>query len=935
MILLRILHNYYRLTPLIILLFLQAPRMFASDSVQLDPSIRYGKLDNGFTYYLKPLEDQEKVKMYLVLKGALRQQQKGEYEFAHFLEHLAFVAGKNVSRSDNRMFEEAGIDITAINAHPYADHMTYLGSIPSTEKAINLTLQFYKDILWDLELSDEKINKERLSIINEAIVNPASVSKMAHSLEMQLFGEGLKRPVNFKQYVRNIEADKIRKYYLKWYRPELASLVVVGDLKNLDDLELNVIKQFSSKTKEKSVDPELTGFEGAEYFMRKPQFLRAAVAQPTDNVILEKAVVGLFYRQDNSNYKKGLKDKVFRELFIGMLKKRFNNQAEAYNTFYSVLPEFITSAYALKIEIVANTGLSRELLIKTQGLLNEVEKTGFSNEEFEDGKVKLLQSQPYRDTLQSNYWKEEIIKNFLYDEALPASKPDVLKNIIQQIELTDFNREIATYLKAYPDDITFTSYQKSNNVKIENNEIRQWLKAAKSFKFSEPDISKAPKSLMSSNDINSLTNKKIIEASSEIPGTKKFLLANGVTLYLKSQGNNKTTNGTIKLRAFSPFGANCLEKEKFYSAINASQVTINSGINDMNKFELENYLDSHDFKGFISPYIENNETGFRGSFSKSNVEIALQLINQYFTNPQFSKAAFKDWKTRSELHGQNIELSDEFHDRVAETLPNHNMSPLAGSLLRGLEKTEYKDVFTSYKKMFGRPGNFTFIFSGDFEQNNFLTVCNKYLGSIPSISVKPLICNSSDSKRIPSKAGKRVFKANQSSKVTFVQLNYLTKFTNSELGWKEWAKLDLIRKILLELFYKKLRFESEKGGIYDAYSGLEFVESNNYLRYSAEISCLPEDADRLTKEAKKIIDSLSNEIISDSLFKNLKNNHLKYYQWEGLQFNKLYKTIRDDKEWISIDQEQEYIKSLTKQDLLNTAKQYLSGEPYEFRMIPN
>ncbi|HEX2631019.1 MAG TPA: hypothetical protein VHM26_18510, partial [Chitinophagaceae bacterium] len=57
-----------------------------------DPSLRYGKLSNGFTYYLQHTgEFKNRIYMNLVVKAGDFQQDTDQVQCAHLIEHMAFL----------------------------------------------------------------------------------------------------------------------------------------------------------------------------------------------------------------------------------------------------------------------------------------------------------------------------------------------------------------------------------------------------------------------------------------------------------------------------------------------------------------------------------------------------------------------------------------------------------------------------------------------------------------------------------------------------------------------------------------------------------------------------------------------------------------------------------------------------------------------------
>lgn len=81
--------------------FFSSPNLYSSnsqDTLLLDPKIRHGKLPNGLTYYIKPINDSSsKIDIRLFVKAGSSVLDPDQYEIEHFLEHIAFKAGNNMN----------------------------------------------------------------------------------------------------------------------------------------------------------------------------------------------------------------------------------------------------------------------------------------------------------------------------------------------------------------------------------------------------------------------------------------------------------------------------------------------------------------------------------------------------------------------------------------------------------------------------------------------------------------------------------------------------------------------------------------------------------------------------------------------------------------------------------------------------------------------
>ena len=74
------------------LLQLNAQRL---QPLPIDPKLRYGKLDNGMTYYIRHNEQPKQRADLHCTEGGLGARRENQRGLAHFLEHMAFDGSKN------------------------------------------------------------------------------------------------------------------------------------------------------------------------------------------------------------------------------------------------------------------------------------------------------------------------------------------------------------------------------------------------------------------------------------------------------------------------------------------------------------------------------------------------------------------------------------------------------------------------------------------------------------------------------------------------------------------------------------------------------------------------------------------------------------------------------------------------------------------------
>ena len=102
----------------------------------LDPGVRYGKLDNGLTYYIRHNElPKDRAEFYIAQKVGSVLEEDSQRGLAHFLEHMAFNGTKNFpGKSMLNYLEKNGVKFgTNVNAYTSIDETVYnLSSVPTT-----------------------------------------------------------------------------------------------------------------------------------------------------------------------------------------------------------------------------------------------------------------------------------------------------------------------------------------------------------------------------------------------------------------------------------------------------------------------------------------------------------------------------------------------------------------------------------------------------------------------------------------------------------------------------------------------------------------------------------------------------------------------------------------------------------------------------------
>src|SRR5215217_3103689 len=176
--------------------------------VNLDPKTVFGKLANGFTYYIQKNQQPAKsIELKLVVKTGFNYEAQGELGVAHLVEHVAFRSLKRFPRGIWAYSDSIGLARGEnINAYTGNFETVYYFSIPSGDsKLLSDIIKILYAQAGSALFKENEIAEERAAVIAEGVGSSSSENK--------------------------IQNDKIfRNFYDKWYKANNQALIVVGDV---------------------------------------------------------------------------------------------------------------------------------------------------------------------------------------------------------------------------------------------------------------------------------------------------------------------------------------------------------------------------------------------------------------------------------------------------------------------------------------------------------------------------------------------------------------------------------------------------------------------------------------------------------------------------------------------------------------------------------
>jgi zinc protease len=218
-----------------------APPVFAPatplelDFARADPKVVLGVLPNGLRYaiYERPSHGRENIQLRM-LAGS-RDEGPHELGAAHFLEHMAFNGSNSFpAQTLMKRFEEAGIAFGKDqNAFTFYKNTVFILDLPETNKAkLDLSFRWLGDVADGLTIEQDEVDRERGVVLSEYRLQLGPAWDSARAIErFKLAGlRGAERtPIGTEATIKALNADELRAFYRRWYRPDRAILVAVGE----------------------------------------------------------------------------------------------------------------------------------------------------------------------------------------------------------------------------------------------------------------------------------------------------------------------------------------------------------------------------------------------------------------------------------------------------------------------------------------------------------------------------------------------------------------------------------------------------------------------------------------------------------------------------------------------------------------------------------
>ena len=200
-----------------------------------DDTCRYGRLANQMRYIVchNPAAARATAIRFQIAAGSM-EERDDQLGLAHFVEHMAFRGSKRLADGDlDKLLAREGFafgsDVNAFTGYDTTDYVLNLAD----DNAMDSAFLILREIAGNLTFDPAAIEKERGVVLGEERMRASPDARADQAwTEAAYPGSLLARrdPIGTIQSIKTAPRDVLVDYYKTWYRPELATLVVVGDV---------------------------------------------------------------------------------------------------------------------------------------------------------------------------------------------------------------------------------------------------------------------------------------------------------------------------------------------------------------------------------------------------------------------------------------------------------------------------------------------------------------------------------------------------------------------------------------------------------------------------------------------------------------------------------------------------------------------------------
>ncbi len=802
----------------------------ADDAQELaqDAEVTRGVLDNGLTYYVRHNERPGfEVQLRLVIDAGSVLEDPDQAGVAHFLEHMMFNGTDHYPKNELiDVLKGFGAAFGAdINAYTSFDETVYELTVPNDEEAISTGIDVLHEWLTAASLNDDDVVGERGVVLDEwRQRGQNSDGRSQDAIDHLLFDgttyEG-RAPIGNDAAISAMTPDLLRRFYDRWYRPENAAIVIVGDI-DPSTLEDQVHETFDSVV---SRDP--APFERPVVRWSPPDAPEAAVLLDPDVTTADIEVM-LPEPADGSAEARpttvgDLRDGIETQIAFGIITTRLADDIRRGDlALVSADSGQVGYVRALDAPGAFVSGSPESAQVGLDALLQEFERAarfGFGEGEVQR-QVDAVRSQvesahDQRDTVQDVDYAATYVADFLSADGYPDADADYATSsaILDGLTAEGISARFADRWASRPPHVFVSAPESADGVPTTDDVIAT-IEALPSLELTAREDT-AP----TSGDELMARPESVKESSTDhIDGDGTFIDAtvlhfdNGVDVVLNT---NDITDDSVLLYGSSEGGLSLVDDADIPSARLATQVVPYSGLGELDPVDVDRLLGATLVN--ISPYLLPEEEAFYGDTSAADLETALAYIHQLMTDWHVDATALATTLDSERSYADSLDSDADLAGQVALDNARYGDSARFRTQLYDdeLDQVTAEQIDAVWQERFGNANGWRFVLSGDFDVEEATELARAYLGTLAGGGATETYADVEP--KPPSEAVRSEVNVGTGDRANITQMSTVER----ALTRQDQALADLLTSVLTSRLTETVR--EQLGASYSPYAGISLV----------------------------------------------------------------------------------------------------------------
>ena len=712
--------------------------------VPLDKKVIYGKLDNGFTYYIRNNKKPENMIQFRLATNAGSIMERDDQQgLAHFCEHMAFNGIKGYPHNEMiDKLQQHGVEFGRdINAYTSFDQTVYYVNMPANdEEMVKMGIEILDGWAGNVLFDQKEIEEERGVIHEEWRGGVGHGDRLRQKtwpimLKGSLYAERL--PIGKEEVIMNFKRQSIVDFFNDWYRPDLQAIIIVGDMDNYS---------YAGKTGAKAMEQKIKDTFSSHKFLGKEKLARKSYEIPdnkdpliciaTDKEATSTSLALYWKHKKTPNGTIGAyRQMIVRNLIDMMINERFAEICEKPTAPMMYAGGGYSGFLGREIDVFALSAAPKEgrinetaeLLLKT---MKQVDEHGFLQSELERQKEDLLSTYTKlakeENKTQSNSLADEYTNHYLENEPCPGIRQEwkYAKEFIPEITLEECNALVKTWITDENLIFYLTAPEKDDVKVTTEKEAKKIIKNAKKVK-TQPWVDSFKDEPLFTESLKDV--KANVTKTNTVLGYTEYTCPNGIKFIVKKTDYKADE---IQISSFGFGGTSLYSDEEAYQAQNAASFVDAGGIANFSATQLSKKLKGMNLS--ISPYISDETQGFSGSCSPKDLETTLQLINLYYTAPRKDQEAYERniENTINQIKYVRENPQVAFIETYYKTAFPKDKRQVVVPTEEKVRSLNLDRMFEIYRERFADASNQTFFFVGNVEDKD-IDLIAKYLNNLP------------------------------------------------------------------------------------------------------------------------------------------------------------------------------------------------------------